>query len=137
MAKFKHTYSTQTKPTKPGTHAAADVMMREGQKVMVLREVLTSHTATKFIHDQTNQELKNALICLSLPYKTEDVITIRLDNAPGFLPLKNDSLLAEYKIQLDFGEEKNPNHNPVAEKAIQELERVLIKLLPTGGVVSK
>ena len=137
MAKFKHTYSNQTKPTKPGTHAAADVLVREGQKIMVLREVLTSHTSTKLLEDQKHEELKNALVCLSLQYKVEDDIVIRLDNAPGFLPLKDDPLLEEYKIRLDFGEPKNQNHNPVAEKAIQELEKVLVKLLPNGGIVSE
>jgi hypothetical protein len=129
VSQFRETYSNQTKPSKPGTHAAADVLVREGQKVMVLREVLTSHTATKLIENQKHEELKKALICLALQYKTEDDITIRLDNAPGFLPLKEDPLLAEYRIKLDFGEAKNPNHNPVAEKAIQELEKVLIKVV--------
>ena len=55
----------------------------------------------------------------------------------SLITLKEDPLLAEYRIRLDFGEAKNPNHNPVAEKAIQELEKVLIKLLPEGGTVSE
>ena len=85
---------------------------------MVFREVLTSHTSTLILDDQTHQELKSAIIRLALFYKSEDGITVRINNAPGFLLLKEDPILKEYNITSDFGEEKNPNRNPVAEKAI-------------------
>ena len=89
------------------------------------------------IKNQTHQELKTALIRLALFYKSEDGIIVRIDNARGFLPLKQDPTLKEYNITLDFGEEKNENHNPVAEKAIRELEEIIVKLLPRGGEVTE
>jgi hypothetical protein len=47
LPKNKQTYSTPTKPTKPGAHAAADELVSEGKKIMVFRENLTIHTATR------------------------------------------------------------------------------------------
>ena len=137
IPKYLPKYSTTVKPVKPGTHAAADILMRENQKIMVFREILTSHTSTTFLENQNNESLRTALIKLALFYKTEDWIVIRIDNAPGFLPLKTDPVLEEYKIKLDFGDEKNPNHNPVAEKAIRELEDEIVKLMPRGGKLSE
>ena len=132
LPKHLKTYTSTVRPVKPGTHAAADVLVREKQKIMVFREVLTSHTSTLIIESQNNEDLKAAIVRLAMFYKSEDGIIVRIDNAPGFLPLKDDPILKEYNIVLDFGEEKNPNHNPVAEKAIRELEEVIIKLLPRG-----
>ena len=85
LPKYLRTFSNTVRPVKPGTHAAADVMEREKQKVMVFREVLTSHTSTLIIENQTHQELKTALIRLALFYKSEDGIIVRIDNARGFL----------------------------------------------------
>ena len=137
LPKYLRTFTSTVKPGKPGTHAAADVLMREKQKIVVFREVLTSHTSTMLIDSQTHQDLRTAIIKLALFYKSEDSITVRIDNAPGFLPLKDDPVLKEYNIILDFGEEKNQNHNPVAEKAIREIEEVIVKLLPRGGEISE
>ena len=104
---------------------------------MVFRESLTSHTSTEFIENQNHETLRSALIKLALLYKTEDRMVVRLDNAPGFSALNKDPVLEEYKIHLDFGDEKNPNHNPVAEKAIRELEDEIVKLMPRGGKLTE
>jgi hypothetical protein len=42
---------------------------------------------------------------------------IRTDPAPGFVGLKNYSVLKQHHIALDIGRIKNVNKNPVAEKA--------------------
>ena len=65
-----------------------------------------------------------------------DQCVIRIDNAPGFLPLKNDSQLQKHGIHLDLGRKKNPNKNPVADKAIQELEKEILRNDPSGATVS-
>ena len=47
---------------------------------------------------------------------------IRTDPAPGFKALVDDKFLQKHRITLELGCAKNPNKNPVAEKAILELE---------------
>jgi hypothetical protein len=48
----------------------------------------------------------------------------------------NDEPLAKHRISIEIGRIKNPNKNPVAEKAIEELELELLKIDPLGGTVS-
>ena len=61
---------------------------------------------------------------------------IRTDPAPGFKALVNDTSLHQHRITLELGHAKNPNKNPVAERAIQELEFELLRQEPRGGAVS-
>ena len=60
---------------------------------------------------------------------------IRTDPTPGFTALINDKLLHRHRITLEVGRAKNPNKNPVAEKAVQELECELLRQDPLGGAV--
>ena len=61
---------------------------------------------------------------------------VRVDNAPGFLPLKSDSTLSSHNIQLDYGRIHNKNKNPVIEKGIRELGSEILRLVPEGGAIS-
>jgi hypothetical protein len=45
--------------------------------------------------------------------------------------------LRTYGIAIELGRIKNPNKNPVAEKAVQELEDELLRLDPSGGSISE
>lgn len=49
-------------------------------------------------------------------------ITLRVDNVPAFISMHRTKALKPHGIILELGEPKNPNHNPIAEKAIRELE---------------
>ena len=51
----------------PGKTLSADVMRRFGQKILVVRDTLTSFTAAKFIKDETSEELGDALVATCLP----------------------------------------------------------------------
>ena len=51
--------------------------------------------------------------------------------------MRNDSTLQSLRLSLEIGRIKNPNKNPVAEKAILELEEEILKQDPTGGPVSR
>ena len=57
---------------------------------------------------------------------------IRVDPATGFMALRNDETLMSLRLSLEIGRVKNPNKNPVVEKAILELEEELLKQEPTG-----
>jgi hypothetical protein len=63
--------------------------------------------------------------------------TVRVDNAPGFLPLKNDSTLNSYNIRLDYGRINNKNKNPTIEKGIRELGSEMLRQFPEGGAVTE
>ena len=62
---------------------------------------------------------------------------IRVDPAPGFMALRNDETLKSLRLSLEMGRVKNPNKNPVVEKAILELQEELLKQEPTSGLVSQ
>ena len=119
----------------PGKRLSADVMCRAGQKILVVRDMLTSFTSATFTKDETAAELRDALIvtCLPLQFKSS---TIKVDCAPALRSLRNDSQLFALGIELDLGNEKNPNKNPVADKAIQELELELLKLSSNSSAIS-
>ena len=119
----------------PGKKLSADVMRRAGQKILVVRDTLTSFTAASFAKDETASELRDALIVTCLPMQFQ-CSTIKVDCAPALRSLRNDSRLSSLGISLNLGEEKNPNKNPIADKAIQELELELLKLTGDSSPVS-
>ena len=53
------------------------------------------------------------------------------------MALRNDETLKSLRLSLELGCVKNPNKNPVVEKAILELEEELLKQELTGGPVSE
>ncbi|MES9971553.1 MAG: hypothetical protein ABW092_16090, partial [Candidatus Thiodiazotropha sp.] len=65
------------------------------------------------------------------------IAVVRVDPAPGFIALKDDSLLKQLLINIEIGRVKNVNKNPVAEKAIQELEEELLRQEPGGGAINQ
>ena len=122
-------------PTAPGEQFAADVIRRNQQKIMVTRDVFSSFTSASLISDETADILRSSLISQTA-FLRKDQSTIRVDNAPGFQSLKNDKILQEHGITLDFGRVKNPNKNPVAEKAIQEFEKEILRIDASGAPIS-
>ena len=130
---FKESSSPSAKI--PGERLAADVICRKKQKILVVRDCLTSFTCATFINDETAAEYKNALILCCLPLKFNKS-TIRVDCAPALQKLISNDSLASHGISLDMGNPKNVNKNPVAEKANQELEKELLKVEPTGNPIS-
>ena len=102
---------------------------------MVTRDIHTSYTTALIIPDQKAPTLRSALLASTSLIRLPST-TIRIDNAPGFLPLKDDSELKSYGIILDLGRVKNVNKNPVAEKSNQELQLELLRLDSSGAAVS-
>ena len=95
---------------------------------------MTSFTATRLLSSETHQDLRDALICIcsELTPTRGPLAVVRVDAAPGFQALREDEILRKSHLQIDIGRIKNPNHNPVADKAIQELEGELRRQLPRG-----
>jgi len=88
--------------------------------------------------DEKHGTLRDGLIqlCVGLRPLDGPNAVIWCDPAPAFRALVNDQVLLQQKISLEIGRMKNQNKNPVAEKAIQELEHELQWLQPEGGPVS-
>ena len=61
---------------------------------------------------------------------------IRADPAPGFKALRDDKFLKHDRITLEIGNAWNHHKNPVAEKAVQEVESKLLHNDPLGGPLS-
>ncbi len=136
----KHLYpqSTASPPERIGTYFAADVMRRYRQCVLVLRETTSSLTLTSLIDNERHECLRDSLLVLCSTVRSlgDGGIYIRVDPAPGFTALANDSMLKQHGINLVIGHAKNVNKNPIAERAIQELGLECLHLSPEGGPIS-
>ena len=116
--------STSEPPSTVGVSFAADVMIRERQLVLILRESVTSYATVQLIDSKKSDCLRNSLMMLCLELRPVDgpCAIIRTDPSPGFKALEKDPTLKQCRIQLELGRPKNCNKNPVAEKAVQEVE---------------
>ena len=133
---IKHT--SEDPPEVVGMSFAADVLKRNQQTILVVRESVTSYTKACLIPDEKRDTLRDALVCLCTELHPLDgpPAVIRVDPAPGFASLQSDEALKRLNIVLEIGRVKNINKNPVAEKAIQELENELLRYEPGGGPVT-
>ena len=121
-----------------GISYAADIVKRDRQLILVLRECETSYTVTCFVNDERRDTLRDSLIqlCIGLRPLDGPHAVIRTDPAPGFAALVNDTLLNKYRLTIELGRVKNINKNPVAEKAIRELEGEILHQQPSGGAIT-
>lgn len=138
LKKTRIEQSTEDPPVTVGRSFAADVIKRNRQNIFILRETVTSYTVASFIEDERHESLRNALIKLCIEMRPLDgpFATVRVDGAPGFLALRDDSSLHKYRIALEIGRTKNVNKNPVGERAVQELENEILRIEPGGGPIS-
>ncbi|KAI0235047.1 hypothetical protein LSAT2_014535 [Lamellibrachia satsuma] len=115
------------------------VIKREKQLILVLRECVTSYTASCLIDDERRDTLRDSLVklCIGLRPLDGPPAVIRTDPAPGFAALVKDVLLSTYRLTIELGRVKNVNKNPVAEKAVRELEHELLHQQPIGGAVTQ
>lgn len=126
-------HHTDTKAIKVGSHFSADVMEDNRQRILILRENLTSYSVTKIIPDQTKSTLKSGLIVLASSVRMEGSLVIRTNGHSSLKSLVSDPQLSQLGITIEVGHVKNINKNPVAEKSISELRQQIRKLQPGGG----
>ena len=131
-------HTTDEPPKVVGVSFAADVLKRCKQNIFVLRDTATSYTVTSIIPDEKATTLRDALGRLSSELHSVEgpPAVVRVDPAPGFIALRNDPTLKRLGISLEIGRVKNVNKNPVAEKAISELQDEILRQAPNGGPVS-
>ena len=138
IPKHSQPQSSVEAPRSIGVSFAADVARRHLQLILVLRETVSSYTLATLVKSEKFEDLCNALIvlCSQLRSLHDGGMTVRVDPAPGFCALASDPILLSHGITLEIGRVKNPNKNPVAERAIEELGLEPLNLSPEGGPVS-
>ncbi|KAL2096322.1 hypothetical protein ACEWY4_008470 [Coilia grayii] len=129
---FVREQSTGDPPEVMGTSFAADVFRRDRQFILVVRKCVTSFTLSTLIEDERRDTLREALLrlCLGLCPLDGPCAVIRTAPAPGFAALAGDESLARHRLAVEVGHVKNVNKNPVAEKAIQELQSEILRIEP-------
>ena len=83
-------------------------------------DTFSSYTITFLHHNETKDSIRQALstsVSTLRPTPSTKVV-VRVDKAPGQSALKDDHVLQQHSIELDFGHIHNINKNPIAEKAI-------------------
>ena len=133
-----HHQSSSVPAISPLYSYAADIVRRAKQYIYVIRDTFSSFTVASIITDEKHDTLRNALIVSisSLRPNPQSSVTVRIDNARGFIALLNDIYLSRLNIFLEDGRIHNKNKNPVVDKGIQELGSELLRMYPEGGPVS-
>ena len=121
-----------------GVSFAADVIKRDRQLIFVVRETVSSYTSTCIVESERHDALRDCLarLCMEIRPLEGPPAIIRVDPAPGFVALVNDSTLLRMGICLEIGIIQKNNKNPVAEKAVSEIEDELLRQELGGGPVS-
>ena len=132
---------TSTPPQCFGTNFAADVLERETQKILILREGVTQFTRATFISDQKKDTLRQAILSLLLDILPDTGTEVRLDAAVAFQSLEiesltSDTLLNKLGIRLVIGRTLNKNKNPIAENAVKELQKEILRHKQSPGQIS-
>ena len=116
--------STTAPPDAVGMSFAADVIKRNRQLILVVREYVTSSKTTTLLEDERHQSLRGALVKLcieSRPLDSPQAVT-RTDPVPWFKALPNYVLLRSHRLSIEIGRVKNNNKIPIAKRAVQKLE---------------
>ena len=136
-SQFKKQSSTKP-PDKIGSWYASDVIKREGQLILLVRENVSALTHATLLPSENSQSLKDGLITTISRFRppSGDEVKVRVDGALGFQALLTDGLLESLHIKLEIGETKNCNKNPIGERSVSEFHTELCKLKPSGGKIT-
>ena len=91
---------TSGPPEVVGMSFTRDVMKREKQLILVVRECVTSYTVAAIIENERHETLHGALIPLCIGIRPLDgpPAVVRIDPAPGSQALVDDELLRDCRI---------------------------------------
>ena len=82
----------------------------------------------QFLENECHQTLRDAIVklCLEMGPVDGPPAVLRTDPTPFFKALVKDPLLKQHRITIEPGQVKNPNKDPIAGRAVQELETELL-----------
>ena len=138
LSKHVTEFSTSETNNHIGFVFSVDVLRRARQYILVCRESVTSYTTATFIGSEKAEDLLEGVINSISPLHPPDgpPSKIRSDSAPGFKSLLGTQPLRDKGLLFELGRTKNPNKNPIVDKAIRELEDEIIRLEPSGCPIS-
>ena len=115
-----------------GSHFACDIMVRNSQNILLIREKLTQFTQGCILSKETGQDILTAIITLIADKIPEYGSTIRTDNASTFQNINNlskdtGSWMNKFNIRIEMGDTFNHNHNPIAENLVKECHKEINK----------
>ena len=130
--------STTKPPDRIGRRFSMDVIKRDCQLILIMREDVSAYTEGIFIQSESATSLRDGLVRISGMFRppTGPEIVVRVDAATGFQAIKEDPALLAFHIILEQGEIKNKNSNAVAERAISDFHKELTRLKPSGGRIN-
>ena len=131
--------TSTTVPTAVGSNFSADVVVRSGQHVLVMREYISSYTVGRIVRDEKAQTLRTGLLilCNGVTSSSGPVAVVKVDPASSFRSLLDDAELKRNGVKLELGHAKYKNKNPVAERAIREVHAELNRLLQDSTEISE
>ena len=131
--------SSTTVPTTMGSNFGADIVKREGQNILVIREYVSAYTAAKLIWNEKAATIRTALLILTsdLIPSNGNMVTIKVDPASACRSLKDDPELRKNGIKLEIGHAKMKNKNPVAEHSIKELHSELNRIKGDSATITE
>ena len=131
--------STSAPPECIGVKFSADVIKRERQKILLVREYVTSFSDAVVIRSEDSEDLREGIIKLlsRLRSPTGPPIDLKVDSATALQSLQKDPLLNSLNIKIELGDPKNINKNPISERAISEILEEFAKRQPAGGAISE
>ena len=118
----------------PHRYFLADVIKRSGQCILLVTDHFSNLSQATVVDSEKAVDLKEGLIKLTTPIWHPGVFEVSTDNAPGFQSLAKDkdNHLQQLQIKLFTANEFNKNYNAIIDRACQELENELRKILPEG-----
>ena len=131
-------FRTPDPPNHPGTRMNADVIKRAKQLILVNIDLFSNYMTATLIKSEKAVDLEQGLIQVITPLRAAQHVSVRVDSAPGLRSLaQNQSqVLTDLGIHLDLGEPWNKNSNCYVDKAIQELELEISKLVKHNEEIS-
>ena len=133
--------STQKNPVF-GRNFSADVIKKDGQLIFICREKLSQFVSSKFIHEETADALRDAVVSAVIEFMPDEGAIIQVDCAPALQSLASESkldgsILKKLGIIVDVGRTLNINKNPIAENCIKEFHKERLRLNVPGGKLSE
>ena len=130
-----------SQPNAVGSDFAADIIEREYQKILVIRECASQFTRATLIPDQKSDTIRNALIPMVLDIMPDKGTSIRVDGSTAFQHLEreatvNNSILKKLGIRFVVGRLLNKNKNPVAENTIKEVHKEILRYKNSPGPIT-
>ena len=119
-------HDTNSAPQGFGTNFSVDVLERNSQKVLVVRENLSQFIQAAIIPDQTANTLREEMFRMILPFSAGSGAKVRTDGHKSFESIRNEtvdkeSLWFQHGIVIELGRSTNVNKNPTGENAIKLL----------------